>query len=65
MMEYYHNIHMAHIYRERNSVADDLVKVGHNVMWVAEWDDVSLFPSSTQVVMERECPSIMTRELSN
>ena len=55
MMEDYQDIYMAHIYQEGNNVADDLSKVGHGVTWLAEWDDVSLLPSSTQVVMEREC----------
>ena len=54
MMEDYQDIHVAHIYHERNSVADDLAKAVHSVMQLVEWDDTSLLPSSTQMVMERE-----------
>ena len=55
MIEDYQDIHMAHIYREGNILANDLAKVGHGVMQLVEWDDISLLQSSTQMVMEREC----------
>ena len=55
MIEDYHEIHMAHIYQEGNNMVDDLAKAGHGVTRLAKWDDINLLPSSTKIMMEREC----------
>ena len=54
LMEDYHKIQVAHIYREGNGMADELAEFGHGVISLVEWEDVRSFPESTQVVMERD-----------
>ncbi len=53
-MEDYHEIYMAHIYREQNGIVNELAQFVHFFMQLVEWETIRSFPSSTQLVMERE-----------
>ena len=45
MMEDYQDIYVAHIYREGNTMVDDLAKASHGAMRLLEWDDANILPS--------------------
>ena len=58
LMEYFQEIHVAHLYQEGNGVVDGLDKFGNDITHLVEWDDIRRLPSSNEFVMERECTFI-------
>ena len=55
ILEGFHDVHVAHTYREGNGVVDDLANFGHSVDRMRIWDDVSWTPPSTKMMVGHEC----------